>query len=265
MATVTDPARELADIAERLSAGSSQRGEQFLAMHFGVQLWSTDFVKIIACILERADLVARIVAASNLDEDDREKAVAHLQGFKSGFTGNALRSAWHESGNGLTAMKDHGSAIRFLSATVRSVERYPRLTEDEVTELVMAIDTYLAEIRRGDESPAFVRQAIIDGLTVFKFQLEKIGWMGSGYTLAAFRQILSIYKMSESQLQSDGNPDAEAFLKGLLNVIVKFKGKVDAAKGWSDSAEAVFKAYQVGSSVALPLLLTGNLPTLPGH
>lgn len=262
MASMTDPARELGEIAERLTVSSNLAGEKLLAEQFGVEPWSTDFVKIIACILDRADLVARIIVESDLDVDHRDKAVEHIRLFKSGFTGPSLRKPWNDGGNGLTAMRDHGSPIQFLSQTVRPQVKYPRLSAEEIAELLEAIDSYLAELRESDEGPEFVRQAIIDGLSLFRFQLDKIGWMGAGYALTAFRELLFVYDMSQREIRI-ANPDAGAFLGGLLGILTSFKSKVDSAKGWRDAAEMARDTYLFASGIVTPLLLTGQLPVLP--
>lgn len=263
MATITDPARELGEIAGKLLKSVNNTGERFLAEQFGVEVWSTDFVKIIACILERADLVAAIVAGSDMDDDHRDNALAHLVQFKAGFTGNSLRKTWNEAGHGLTAMKDHGGPIQFLSQTVRPHVSYPKLTPDEVSELLKCIDQYLEEVKTSNEGPRFVRQAVIDGLSMFRFQLEKIGWMGSGYALAAFREVIFVYERSQQAYVAGGNPDPEAFFGGFLKILKSFQIKVDEAKGWKDTAETVLDAYKLTSSYVAPVLVTHQF-LLPG-
>lgn len=264
MANVTDPARELGEIATKLTVSSSQVGSQFLAKQFGVAEWSTDFMRIVACIMERADLVARIVRQSeHLDDDHKDNAIQHLAHFKAGFVGGSLNNHWNTSGHGLTAMKDHGGTIQFLSQTVRPVVKYPKLTESETAEFIEAIDQYLAAVGDSDEGPAFVRQAIIDGLTAFRFQLDMLGWMGSGYALSAFREVVEVYEMSRSVYDNTANLDAEAVLGGLYKILKSFKTKVDEAKGWKDAGESVWNLYGVASRIATPLLLTGQFPALP--
>lgn len=263
MATITDPARELGEIAHRLTVGSSHTGAALLAEQFGVPNWSTELMRIIASIMERADLVARIVRQSDMDEDHKNSALEHLAGFKGGFTGASLNNHWNNAGHGLTIMKDHGGPIQFLSQTVRPYVKYPKLTEEEVAELIEAIDIYLSEITKSDEGPDFVRQAIVDGLTSFRFQLEKLGWMGAGYALASFREVVAVYEMSHRHLSSEHDLDAEAVLKGFGAILTSFKTKVEKAKAWKDTAETVWSLYGLASRAAVPLLLTGQFPALP--
>jgi hypothetical protein len=259
MTAITDPARELAEIADRLSQGSSQAGEKFLAAQFEVDAWSTEFVKIIACILERADLVSSLVReTSAMDEDHKASALSDLGNFKLGFTGDALRIPWNQGGGGLPIMKDHGRPLQYLSPIVRTQVRYPRLAQEEVVEFLELIDAYVSELRKSDEGPGFVRQAIFDGLATFKFRLERIGWMGSGYALTSFREVMIVYEASKSQLGGSSDVDYSAMLSGLLNIVTKFKKKAEEAKSWSDTAESAWKIYQLGSSVATPFLLLGK-------
>lgn len=258
MASMTDPARELGEIAKRLTKSANSKGAQFLADSFGVPAWSTEFYKIIACILDRADLVATVVQGSSMDEDHKQDAVAHLDGFKSAFAAGALVNSWNTSGHGLTLMKSHGDPIQFMAATVRPVVQYPRLSDDEIAELLTLIDRYRVEVATASDAPPFVRQAILDGLNHFRFQLEHIGWLGAGYALSAFREVLRVYE----SLQREEMPDAfdpQALLSGLTSIIKKFNDGVQSAKGWADTAETVWKVYRIGSAVATPLLLTSRV------
>ena len=258
MATLTDPARELGEISKRLTGGGDAKGAKYLATAFEVEPWSTDFFKIVACILERTDLVEMIVRQSNMDDDHKENAVEELDGFRTAFAGTSLSGSWNTGGHGLTLMQRHGRAIQFLSPIVRQVISYPQLTESEAEELITLIDRYLDEVALADEEPEFIRRAITDGLRQFQFQLRHMGWMGAGYALAAFREVMLIYEFVHRQHPSSDNVDAVGVLRGLGAIVAKFKERVDAAKGWADTAETVWKAYQVGSSVLTPLLLASR-------
>jgi hypothetical protein len=264
MAVTIDPARELADLADKVKVSDNRTGVKFLASQFEVDPWSTDFVKIIACILERADLVGRIVKNSDLDTDDQQIALSHLNGFKQAFVGDGLNRQWNEAGFGLTNVSNHGSAIRFMSATVKQRVKYPRLTEEETNDMLVLIDFYLERLIQSDEGPDFVRQAIADGLTTFRFQLEKVGWMGSGYALEAFQQLKSVYEASERAYAGFGIAQDGSPLGGFLNILKSYKSKIDTAKGWYEAGETLWKGYQFISSAATPLLLTSQLGGLPG-
>lgn len=253
MTELTNPARELSDIAKRLTIGSTKSGAAFLSEQFGVEPWSTAFVKIIACIMERVDLVESIMARADIEDDIRENALTELEAFRQGFAGASLTAHWNNSGNGLTAMRDHGRVIQHFSAIVREHVQYPKLSDEEVAEFIDLIDDYLRELRQNDEVPPFVRQSIEDGLMMLRFQLSKIGWVGSGYVLQAFRQVAMVHETA-AHFMHETNPDAEAFLKGLVSIVTKFREKVDQAEGWVKAGKALYGGYTQISALALPVL-----------
>ncbi len=261
---MTDPARELADIAKALAVANGKKGAAFLADQFGVEAWSTEFFKIITCIMERADLVASVIFEAGYDEEIRREAHLHLQGFKEGFSGSSLVNNWNTEGHGITAMKVHGSPIKFLSNEVRQFVAYPRLSDEEIAELLDSIDTYLGMIAPLEECPVFVRQSIIDGLMSFKFQLEKIGWLGAGYSLAAFRDLLDIYAQSQRRYAETPDCNPEAVLDGLLSILRSFKTKAEEAKGWTEAGQFIWDGYSLAAKIITPLLLTSNVLALPG-
>lgn len=263
MANLTDPARELSDISIRLSKGSRASGADFLATEFEVPVWSTEFVKIIACILERADLVSETVRSLDMDEDHKHSAMDDINGFKSAFVAGSLTAAWNTAGAGITMMKDHGRPLQYLSKSVREKVNYPVLTDDEVGEMIQSIDIYLGELAISNEGPDFVRQAIWDGLQLLLFQLKHMKWIGAGYTLLAFREVNLVMEAARSQYGHNSPVDPSRVIEGLAGLLKSFKAKLDTAKGYSDAAEFVWKAYSVGSRVATPLLLTGHMPLLP--
>lgn len=257
MANMTDPARELGEIAQRLAKGTSQKGAAFLAGEFGVDPWSTQFYRIIACILERCDEVQKIVQASAMDDDHKRAAVDELEGLKLAFGVNALINSWNTAGHGLTHLKEHGRAMQFLSPVVRAHTAYPTLSPDESEELAGLIDQYLANLDDGIDPP-FVRQAIVDGLSRFRFQLCHLDWMGAGYALSAFRELALVYEAALRRQDVD-DLDAGAALAGLLGILQQFKARVEQAKGWADAGGAVWQVIQIGSSFTTGLAL-GNSP-----
>ena len=189
-----------------------------------------------------------------MDEDLKEDAITHLDGFKSAFHGGSLINPWNHAGYGLSLLQKHGQPVQFLSSDVRPVVNFPRLTDVEVNEFLGLIDAYCTELGEAHETPEFVRQAILDGLAGLRFQLEYMGWMGAGYTLAAFRHVMMIYE-SVQRDQADDAFDAAQVLRGLGGILVRFKETVEKAQSWADAGGTVFKVWQLGSSVATPLLL----------
>lgn len=262
MATLTDPARELAVIATKLAQGSNSKGDEFLAQQFGVVVWSTDFVRIIACIMDRADLVGRVIAQSDMDEDHRASAAMDLEGFKSAFAMPSLKTAWNTAGAGISLVQNHGHPLKYLSHTVRKEVSYPTLSPDEIKEFISLIDAYLIELRKSDEGPSFVRQAINDGLLSFRFQLVNLEWVGAAYSLIALRELMLVNDAAQQHFDMS-NPDPDSFLRGLGAFIGVVKSRLDSAKGYADAGELVWKAYSIGTKIAVPLMLSGKYLALP--
>jgi len=264
MASLTDPARELSDIAKRLSEPSPEKGASYLAAKFKVGLWSTEFFKIVACIFERADQVEEILRRSQLDPETVESGLEDLRIFKAGFTSAALVNPWNAAGNGITAMRDHGVRLSYFQDTVRASVKYPKLTDDEIAEFIELIDAYIAQVQENEDEHLFVRQAIVDGLSAFRFQLKYIGWMGAAYALVAFREVMFVNDVSTNFYGQQSNPDAGAFLSGMRDIIRKFKAKVDEAKSYSDAATFLVDTYRFSSAVVTPLLVASQIRLL-GH
>lgn len=258
MATCTDPATELSAIAERLSIGGESKGAKVLADQFGVPIWSTAFMRIVTCILERADLVEEVINRSQMDEDHKRSAAEDLESFKSAFTGASLNTAWNNSGGGMVLLQRHGNSIKYMASTVRPVVAYPKLSEDEVIEMVELIDRYLSVLDESDE-PEFVRRAIADGLSAFRFQLVHLGWMGSGYAVAAFREVLLVYAMVHRETSGETDLDAASVLSGLRQIITRFQDIAKQAKGWTDTVGLVWKGYQLASTSVTTFLIASKL------
>ena len=255
MAKLTDPANELARLAKNLSVNSNKAGHQFLAETFGVPSSSTELAIIIGLILERADQVARAVARSDWEDEQKVSAIADIKGFKSAFSFPNLNKVWNTSQNvGPSLMKDHGRVITYLSDVVRKQISYPRFSEEERNELLGLIDRYMTELGENDDTPPFVKHAILDGLGRFRFALATLEWGGAEYILEQFRELAQAYKwMSEQPNAHEFN--SKAALDGLLTILRATKEKVDAAKGWADAGGAVAKAYTVASSYVAPLMI----------
>jgi hypothetical protein len=263
MANITDPARELGDISAKLGAPSPQAGFHVLAATFGHEPDSAAFARIVCCILERAELVAQIIDASSMDDDHKLAATQDIANFKRAFSPGDLTAEWNSANRGAARLRESVKAFQYLSPIVRSHTNYPKLSKEEIDEFIQLIDVYVEEMRKNDDLDEFVRKAIQDGLAAFRFQLENMEWLGAGYTLAAFRQVVMTYEIINMDIQGQHNPDAEAALRGVFSVIAAFKKKIDEAKSYTDAAKFAMTTYNVGTSTIAGLYLTGTLPLLP--
>lgn len=214
MPTLTDPARELADICTRLSSHSDKVGSAFLSEQFNVPQWSTEFFQIIFLFSKRADELIAILPELSIDADYKEEFSTHIRGIQQAFSPNGLNNQWTHSLQSYINPANVNS-VKALSGVVRPIYAYPKLSETEQAEVVAEVDELLEwltthQLRERD----FIRQAIIDGVMQFRFRLERIGWLGWGYTLDSLRDVIGAYLALEKgtpDLQSA--PDAEAVLR----------------------------------------------------
>lgn len=265
MATITDPARELADFCDALlqASSSSRTGDRVIAGVLGVEPWSGEFYQIIFCVMDRADFVIRIIKACDIDEDFRLAAINHVEGIKSAFDQSSLSGSWNTSGNGLTRIQPNVQPLKMLSPVVRQKVQYPKLADEEVGQMLDDIDTLTGWLEEHQLAEAdFVRQAIIDGLQQFRFRLERIRWLGWGYTIESLRELLAAYMALEKGAAAD-DPQAEATLKKLATFVRGVFAKAGMAKDISDTASFILSAYKTVSTFATPIL-AGYLTYNPG-
>jgi len=261
MTTITDPACELAEIAKLLSVGGGETGDKFLANKFQVEPWSTEFVRILACIFERCDLVADIVDHSSLDEETKASCREDMATFKSALSGKSLWTSWNTAPDGGLPKIQVGSRFLYLQHTVRPQVSYPKVSPQEITEFLGLIDAYLAELATNQDDHPFVRQAITDGLKAFQFQLKHIRWAGAGYMLSAFQAVMLTYDRSRYAFESDADLDASAALKGLRSIINSVGAKLKEAREASETAKWVWEGYRALSTMSLPALALEHLPS----
>jgi hypothetical protein len=255
MASVTDPARELAEIAAKFDVGSSLRADQVITSSTGFQAWSTQFHQLVASIHERADLVGRMLPRSGLDPDLVDDALRDITEFKRGFQPSAIGQASNHSGSTAAIMRMQGRPMQYLSIAVRQFESYPRYTQEEAIELVALIDEYLEHLSVHGDSLAFVLSAIREGLAALRFRLANVTWVGSGYALQSLRDVMFIHREAAADEHVMSNPDAEAFVRGFGVVIGRVLQVVKSAKDYSEASSWAFKAARIGGPAAMGYLL----------
>lgn len=255
MATITDPARELADICDALRHRHQDMGADVLAGTFGVPVWSTSFYQIIFTISGRIDGLKDLVVDLDMDDDVKEHARQHLTEMMQAFTPGGLNNAWdHALKNFISSA--NVSAVRMLSPTVRQVHSYPKLDDVEIAELISELTELLLwldshQINEQD----FIRQAIVDGLSQLVFRLERVKWLGWGYTVESLREVIGAYLALERGITANQNPDAEAVLKKTLSFVSTFFEKVKFAQETVGGADFILRAYG-----AVTLITQGKAP-----
>lgn len=242
--STTDPARELADICQWLHHKSDAAGFEFLAESFGVNAWSREFHQVVFCILDRADFLKKIVAELDHDEDYKSEAANHIDEFKLAFTHAGFANAWSQYG--LTKVGPlNAQPLKKLSASVRREVSYPKLSDDEISKLlvdVAELESWLMEHQLAEND--FIRQALIDGLASFRFRLERLGWLGWGYTTKSLRDVIAAYFALERTVPTaTTSPDAEAMLRKVGGALEQIFLKAKVVKDVVAVGDVMIRAY----------------------
>jgi hypothetical protein len=246
---MTDPARELADLCENLvnaSYANGTRGDQVLAQHFAVNVWSTEFYQIIFWLNQRMDNLNTIVSSLEMDPDYQGEAITSIEAVRQAFSPNGLNNNWeHSLRNYICAQ--HVRPIKMLSSQVRKIQPYPKLSENEVAELTDLIDEFTSWLMDHQiENIDFIRQALIDGLIQFRFRLSKIGFLGWGYAIESLKEIVSAYMALERGLPPDAvnvAPVAEAMRVKASAFLKKSFDTAKVVKDVSDIRDLALTGY----------------------
>lgn len=254
MPSKTDPARELSDLIRGLSLNSNKPFDHELARNLCVEAWSSEFYQIVFTISTRIDDLIVLTDELPLDEDHRFETKENLSIIKQAFGPNGLRNP---SGHALQhyLSQTQVAPLIGLSGLVRPVRPYPKLDDDEQAELLSMIDEllgWLAEHQLSEQD--FIRQALLDGLNQLRFRLERIKWLGWGYTLQGLKDVIAAYFALERGFPQDGtNPPAQAMLKRVGEFAQNFFEKAGFAKETIELGEFMLKAYGTAQ-----LALAGN-------
>lgn len=246
--TLTDPARELAELCGALQAASDHRGEDYLASVFGVEVWSREFYQIVFTIIERCSLVQRIIGDLDVDEDYKTELISRVTTIMGAFSATSMRQKWSQHGFQHVS-EVHVGPLKAISGLARQRVAYARLSDDEIATIdgdVATLLEWLNEHQLAGED--FIRQALIEGLEHFRFRLSKLKWLGWGYTLDSLREVISAYMLLErSGIDRQSNPDAAAVLQKVGSVVQRIYGKVAATKDVAETGDWLLRAYGAGS------------------
>jgi hypothetical protein len=250
LSSFTDPAAEFADLCRKISGRSQEIGEHFLAGQFQVAAWSYEFYQIIFCIIERAELLKTVLAKIESMSDVYTEAVEHIDDILQAFHPSNIRRKWSDAGANHVHARNI-QPIRMLSPTVRQHIKYPLLNDaerDQILILVNDLMNWLETLQLTDRD--FIRQAILDGLKQFHFRLERVGWLGWGYTVESLKDVIGAYFALERGVPLDGgDPQAEAILKKVSAGIRVIYEKVGMAKDITENADFMLKAYGAASVI----------------
>jgi|SRR5690606_28913446 len=254
MPSKTDPARELSDLIRGLSLKPNKRFDDQLAQNFGVEAWSSQFYQIVFTISARIDELMVITDELPLDDDHKIETKDNLRVIQHAFGPNGLQN---QSSHALEhyLSPTQVAPLTALSGLVRSVRPYPKLDENEQAELLAMVDELIGWLEEHQLSEQdFIRQALLDGLRQLRFRLERMKWLGWGYTLQGLRDVIAAYFALERGFAMDGsNPPAQAMLKLIGEFVRSFFEKAGFAKETIELGDFMLKAYGT-----VQLLLAGK-------
>lgn len=122
---------------------------------------------------------------------------------------------------------------------------YARLTDQEITDIVIDIDQLLEwmhahQLREQD----FFRAAIIDGLILLRFRLVRLRWLGWSYTLVGLRDVIQAYlALSGSIVDQNQRPDGGAVLLKLSSFVSRIWKVARFAKEATETSTFMVEAY----------------------
>ncbi|MEY9629896.1 hypothetical protein [Sinorhizobium fredii] len=248
MATLTDPARELAEVCEKLAHEDPRPGDAYLSERFSSAPWSKEFFQVVFCILERADYLGDLINELDLDDDFKAEAIAHVRRLKGAFGRGALIAPWetrHSNSGPSHLGKQQITALKMLSPQVRKLASYPKLDAAEIAELLQEVSifqTWLEEHQLVEQD--FIRQAILEGTKQFAFRLERFDWLGWGYATDSLREVIGAYYALQCNLpDSQASPVAAAMLQKVEALVKKIYDKASGAKDVYETGDFMLKAY----------------------
>jgi hypothetical protein len=261
MTTLTDPARELAEICTQLSITTSETGLLVLAREFGVDSFSAEFYQILFTIQSRIDELVEIVATIEMDDDYQQEAIQHIQQIRHAFSQNGIGNQWNHSVGSYISPAQLGP-LKMLSTMVRSKYSYPKLTDEEQADLLTEIDQLLEWL--GEQQlyeHDFIRATLIDGVKQFRFRLARLKWVGWGYATQSLREVIGAYLALEVGMPDPSvSPDIVAVMAKVRAMINKVYQKAGLVKDVLELAGFGLKAYgAIALSKSAPEAITALL------
>lgn len=267
----TNVAKQLAKMCERLSAvpagdqvKPNSAGATILALHWGVEVWSADFLKILRLCVERFDKAEVLVLAMTSDDEDARKSSLQLiSKAKSTFQHPGINASWQGQQSSVSnRLKDVVTPLHQVSMAFNHYEpefEYTLEERDELLGLVSELIVWMkgAQLADGD----FIRELLISGLVDFEFSLQKLEWVGTPYALATLREVIGSYWALEREYTKLAeHPNAEAILKKTEKVVKVAYEKIATAKGVVETGNWALAIYNSTLLLAAPQVqkLIGN-------
>lgn len=250
MSITTDPAREFADLCRRLRNHNNKTGAEVLAEWFEVAAWSTEFMLIMASVHQRITDLKEMIDESELDQDIKHEAFIRLEQVRLAFGFAGFANPWTHSVehylNDANLM-----TIRMASAYLRPKHGYTVPEGEELDELISLIDDLLNWLSEKELTERdFIRTAMIDGLTNFRFRVVRVGWFGWPDTFETLREVIAAYMALERGQPQEESPIYEAMLKKVGSALKSVFDKVKFVKDVQETGDWLLKCYGAVHAVA---------------
>lgn len=251
MTEVTDPAEEFAFLCRALHGSPNKSGADWLAQRFNTEPWTHEFYQVLFAIIERGyyliDLVGRLPETEHISDQVTSNLLTILEAFNA----QGLGANWNNT-SARHLGPEHVSPILVLSAIIRPHVSYPKLGVEEQKEVLACVDELLVWLTDHQlVEQDFLREAMINGLKQFRFRLERLEWLGSGYAIESLKEVIGAYFALERGHVDDGSmPIVSATLKKVAEGLQDIYSKVGVAKEATDKADFLLKAYGAASLYA---------------
>lgn len=262
MPTKTDPAKELAELCESLVTDVNLRGYDYLAERFGVPAWSKDFYQILFAILKRIDEVESLIDRLEADVDIKAERRGNLAAIRSAFAQESLYTNWKAPNGPYQLRAENSAPIKSLSPAIRKLAVVPKLSDQELQELLVDVEELLSWLRGHQLSDHdFIRQALIDGLTSFQFTAKHLRWVGWGYCINSLREVIGAYMALErGQNLANENAIYSAMQKKVQEFIGRAYRKLSAFRELTETGDFILRAYGACSAIRDSATIAGLLP-----
>lgn len=219
-------------------------GAELLARRFSVQVWSTEFILIIASIHQRIDALRVMLGETDLDGDIKIAAQNGLESIRAVFSMAGFANPWSHSVK--TFLTDANlNLIRMASLYVRTNHGYYALEKEELDDVVNDCVTLIdwlksAELTEND----FIRGALIDGLEGFVFKLNRVGYFGWPDSFESLKNVIAAYMALERGMpDANVSPPYEAAVKKTGEVLRKTFERIKLTKEVSEVGDWLLRGY----------------------
>lgn len=125
-----------------------------------------------------------------------------------------------------------------ISGIICRNHSYPLLSDEEFQELhdvVSELIQWLEQHQLSDRD--FIRECIIDGLRQFLFRLDRLKWLGWGYSVESLKDVVMAYFALERGLDVQADPVCGAAIQKIGTALKKVYGFTGAAKEVAETSD----------------------------